>query len=137
MTVLGSNATTCSPTDTACLCVDNSYQAKVAACVQSTCTVKESLVAKRLGERQCGVPPRPQQNDVASLTVLFTITFFLVIVRLTVKFLGHGGGWGIDDWLMLMAFVSSTAHHFTARKANVIYVVILHCSLRCAPLAYI
>ncbi|KAG6357820.1 hypothetical protein INS49_013699 [Diaporthe citri] len=109
MTVLGSGATTCSPTDTACLCVDNSYQAKVAACVQSTCTVKESLVAKRLGERQCGVPPRPQQNDVASLTVLFTITFFLVIVRLTVKFLGHGGGWGIDDWLMLMAFSFSIA----------------------------
>ncbi|KAL2283109.1 hypothetical protein FJTKL_10211 [Diaporthe vaccinii] len=109
MTVLGSGATTCSPTDTACLCVDNSYQAKVAACVQSTCTVKESLVAKRLGERQCGIPPRPQQNDVASLTVLFTITFFLVIVRLTVKFLGHGGGWGIDDWLMLMAFSFSIA----------------------------
>lgn len=106
MSVLGSGATTCEPTDTACLCVDSKYQAQVAACVASTCTVKESLVAKRLGERQCGIPARRQQNDVASLTVLFTITFFLVIVRLTVKFLGHGGGWGIDDWLMLTAFVS-------------------------------
>ncbi|KAI3396297.1 hypothetical protein diail_12319 [Diaporthe ilicicola] len=103
------DATTCSPTDTACLCADDGYQAKVAACVASTCTVKEGLVAKRLGLRQCGVLPRPQQNDVASLTVMFTLTFFLVMVRLTVKFLGHGGGWGIDDWLMLMAFSFSIA----------------------------
>ncbi|KAK2601160.1 hypothetical protein N8I77_010630 [Diaporthe amygdali] len=109
MSVLGSGVTSCSPTDTACLCLDDTYQASVASCVKSTCTVKESLVAKRLGLRQCGVARRPQQNDVASLTVLFTITFFLVIVRLTVKFLGHGGGWGIDDWLMLIAFSFSIA----------------------------
>ncbi|POS72588.1 CFEM domain-containing protein [Diaporthe helianthi] len=103
--LLGSGtATTCSPTNTACLCVDESYQVSVATCVASTCTVKESLVAKRLGQRQCGVPPRRQQNDVAALTVLFAITFVLVMVRLTVKFLGQGGGWVIDDWLMLMAF---------------------------------
>ena len=71
------------------------------------CTVKESLIAKRLGSRQCGVPVT-QQNDVPVLTFVFALTSFLVMVRLLVKFLGHGGGWGVDDSLMLLSFVSCT-----------------------------
>jgi hypothetical protein len=64
-------------------------------------------VAKRLGSRQCGVPVT-QQNDVPALTFLFALTSFFVAVRLGVKFLRHGGGWGLDDWLILVSFVSHT-----------------------------
>jgi hypothetical protein len=74
-------------------------------------------VTKRLSSAQCGNPVT-QENDIAPLTFIFALTSFVVMVRLAVKFLGHGGGWGIDDWLMLISFVSYTYsihHHHTCR----------------------
>lgn len=104
-----SGISTCPATNTTCLCLDAQYQGAVSVCVQATCTVKESLVAKRLGEAQCGVPVAEQMNDIAGLTFVFCLTSLLVGVRLTVKFMGHGGGWGTDDSLILISSAFSIA----------------------------
>lgn len=65
-------------------------------------------MAKRLGNSQCGVPVT-QLNDTQALTFMFALTSLLVLVRLTVKFLGHGGGWGADDWLIFVSIVCHSA----------------------------
>lgn len=63
-------------------------------------------VAKRLRLHQCGVPPRDgypvaDPGTIAPL-VLATLLF---AIRMAAKFMGLGGGWGPDDYTIIVSWV--------------------------------
>lgn len=96
--------------DTACTCHDTPYQDWLEACVKANCTIKEQIISKNIDSRQCNVPLRTKRWDIlGAMYGLFGLASVLMIVRVTVKLMGHGGGWGWDDWLMLPAYVSDSA----------------------------
>lgn len=93
--------------DTACTCIDDPYQDWLYTCVTSNCTVKEQLMSKKISSVQCGVGEFPFVVDImVAMYALFAAASVLTIVRVVVKLMGHGGGWGMDDWLMVPAYVS-------------------------------
>lgn len=67
------------------------------------------VAAKRLGSRQCNIPihqGRPE-IDAATLVPLILATI-LVVNRAAAKLMRLGGGWGWDDYTIIVAYVSTS-----------------------------
>lgn len=93
--------------DTACTCDDHVYKEWVTVCVRANCTVKESIISANIDARQCGVGLRPHPiMVVVGIYGLYALASVLMLLRVVVKLMGHGGGWGWDDWLIVPAYVS-------------------------------
>ncbi|KAJ4395948.1 hypothetical protein N0V93_000164 [Gnomoniopsis smithogilvyi] len=91
--------------DTNCTCADTSYQDFLTTCVKANCTIKEQLISKEYGSRQCNIPKRKHPVVViVAVFLLFSLASFLMILRIIVKIMGQGGGWGMDDWLIMPAY---------------------------------
>lgn len=43
---------------------------------------------------------------MVAVFLLFALATLLMLLRITVKIMGQGGGWGMDDWLIMPAYVS-------------------------------
>ncbi|KAG7053176.1 cfem domain-containing protein [Colletotrichum scovillei] len=80
--------TTCSPTDQACLCVDPKFNAAVQPCIQSTCTIQESLIVTNATWSNCGFPYSDQTSNIHLISG--------VIAKLS--------AWGADDTVIIVAF---------------------------------
>ncbi|RHZ61812.1 uncharacterized protein CDV56_107452 [Aspergillus thermomutatus] len=108
--VLASNVTTCSSSDSLCLCGDTKYQDALTTCASTSCTVRESLLAKRLTNRACNVPVHQGRPEVEAATlvplILASIFFFN---RMAAKSMGLAGGWGADDYTIIAAYVLAVA----------------------------
>ncbi|KAL1856703.1 hypothetical protein Plec18170_003674 [Paecilomyces lecythidis] len=103
---LANNVTECAVTNTSCLCNDTAFQGNVTACVTTTCNGREQMIAKRLSDRQCGIPPhkgRPE-NDPGTIVPLILSTL-LIANRFICKFMGLGGTWGADDLTIGIAYI--------------------------------
>lgn len=104
--------------DTNCTCNDTPYQDFLTTCVKANCTIKEQLISKEYGSRQCNIPKRKHPVPViVAVFLLFALASLLMLLRITVKIMGQGGGWGLDDWLIMPAYVSNLPfnlfqHHY-------------------------
>ncbi|KAE8381625.1 hypothetical protein BDV26DRAFT_278627 [Aspergillus bertholletiae] len=96
------NASTCSSSDTACLCTDHLYHSTWERCVFVNCTVKESFTAKRLQSQQCNLPThhgRPAADP--ALIIPLCLGTILFAIRMLSKYLRIGvinHGFGKDIW---------------------------------------
>ncbi|RJE18617.1 integral membrane protein [Aspergillus sclerotialis] len=99
------STTSCSFTDTACLCADKQYQSELVDCVKKTCTTRESLTAQRLRFRECKIPQH-QGYPVADPATLAPLVLGTVLfaIRIAAKFMGLGGGWGPDDYTIIVSW---------------------------------
>lgn len=63
-------------------------------------------VTTRLNNRQCGIAPhkgRPELDSATLIPLIFSTLLFAN--RIAAKFMGLGGGWGSDDYTIIVAYV--------------------------------
>ncbi|KAK0107936.1 hypothetical protein ONS96_003722 [Cadophora gregata f. sp. sojae] len=71
---------TCTPTDTACVCTNVPLNAAVSVCVQSTCSVKQSLTTLNITHTICEDPIRDGRNSFDILSNVFGVTTGVAVV---------------------------------------------------------
>ncbi|KAM5358594.1 hypothetical protein ACJZ2D_015139 [Fusarium nematophilum] len=84
--------TTCDMTNATCLCEDVAFQSAVGQCVGSTCTVKESLIARRFSATQCHEPIRDRSAKILVTACVFTALAVVAgAIRLVIRYqvVGH------------------------------------------------
>ncbi|KAI3555603.1 integral membrane protein [Colletotrichum abscissum] len=97
-------STTCSPTDQACLCVDSKFNAAVQPCIQSTCTIQESLVVTNATWSNCGFPYSDQTSNIHLISgVVTAIGIIFIMMRMATK-IAKLSAWGADDTVIIVAF---------------------------------
>ncbi|KAK7458393.1 integral membrane protein [Colletotrichum acutatum] len=97
-------STTCSPTDQACLCVDSKFNAAVQPCIQSACTIQESLVVTDATWSNCGFPYSDQTSNIHLISgVVTAIGVIFILMRMATK-IAKLSAWGADDTVILVAF---------------------------------
>ena len=92
---------TCSPSNTTCLCTDALFQNAMAACITQSCTVKESLstyvlhpisppddavATLNLTNTLCNVPIRDRTDQIRSVAIVGIV---LAAVPATMRFIQH------------------------------------------------
>ncbi|KAE8423359.1 hypothetical protein BDV36DRAFT_243395 [Aspergillus pseudocaelatus] len=103
--LIADNSTSCASTDTTCLCGDATFQSNMTDCVSTSCTPKQTLLTTRLSNRQCGIAPhkgRPELDSATLVPLIFSTLLFAN--RIAAKFMGLGGGWGPDDYTIIVAY---------------------------------
>jgi len=71
---------TCAPTDTACVCSNVPLNAAISACVQSTCTIKQSLTTLNITHTLCEDPIRDKRTFYNILSNVFGVTSGVAVV---------------------------------------------------------
>lgn len=65
-------------------------------------------MAKRASSRQCNVPYHKGRPEVEAATLVpLILATILFLIRMTAKTIGLGGGWGSDDYTIIVAEVSN------------------------------
>lgn len=122
---------TCSPSNTTCLCTDALFQNAMAACTTASCTVKESLTTLNLTNTLCNVPVRDRTDQIRRIAIVGIV---LAAVPATMRFIQHyrrGLLFTGDDVSVVFAMISRllptqqastqrSAGHFDHRDRNVI-----------------
>ncbi|OJJ07425.1 hypothetical protein ASPVEDRAFT_56813 [Aspergillus versicolor CBS 583.65] len=70
----------CSPTDTRCICEDPALLENISGCILGACTVKEALTSQNASNTMCGVEPR----DISHITPIVTSVFMSLAIAATV-----------------------------------------------------
>lgn len=103
--MLSLNATTCTPTNTTCLCTDEFFGNVVAACVQSSCTIRDQLRVMNGTASNCGRrEPDPKNSLIAITVVLIALQTIFFVLRMLCRIV-RIAPWGWDDTTIVMAFV--------------------------------
>ncbi|KAJ5127697.1 hypothetical protein N7448_008476 [Penicillium atrosanguineum] len=105
---------TCSlSTNTTCFCASDSRVTAYLDAVESNCTVKEFFTTKRLYQKECDITPlqRPPVVNPSTLIPFILATVFFA-ARIFAKSSGLAGGWGLDDYTIIIAYVLGTAIYF-------------------------
>ncbi|KAI8676178.1 CFEM domain-containing protein [Fusarium sp. Ph1] len=97
---------TCSAADQACMCTNEQLQLEMNVCVKQTCTVKESLATANLTMTSCGAPIRDKSNQYLILSNTFAVITGLFIVQRFASKIYWKLPLGLDDWFMLITFLS-------------------------------
>ncbi|OJD16496.1 hypothetical protein AJ78_03351 [Emergomyces pasteurianus Ep9510] len=89
-----------------CYCSDVKLSTVVDKCVLGSCTVKESLTAKRISAKACGVPERDREAVIPICGVTgASIAFSTYILRMILKLPCFGEPMHADDWAITVAMV--------------------------------
>ncbi|KAJ5824909.1 hypothetical protein N7447_007249, partial [Penicillium robsamsonii] len=96
--------------DMSCFCASGSRPTALLNLVETSCTTKEFFTTKRVYEKECGITPHkgPSVVDAATLIPLILASFFFV-VRIIAKSSGLAGGWGLDDYTIIISYVLGAA----------------------------
>ncbi|KAJ5372952.1 hypothetical protein N7517_004958 [Penicillium concentricum] len=96
--------------DTSCFCASSSGPTALLDCVQTNCTTKELFTSRRLYEKECHIAPLkgPPVVDAATLIPLILASFFFLI-RMIAKCSGLAGGWGLDDYTIIVSYALGVA----------------------------
>ena len=66
------------------------------------------VAAKRLGSRQCNIPIHQGRPEIGAATLVpLILATILVMNRVAAKLMRLGGGWGWDDYTIIVAYVST------------------------------
>ncbi|KAJ5213924.1 hypothetical protein N7449_001093 [Penicillium cf. viridicatum] len=118
-TVFPSCATTCDnqlfsdcslSNNTSCFCASSTRPTALLDCAESNCTSKEFFTTKRLYEKECDITPRKGPPVVnASTLIPFILASFFFVMRMIAKSSGLAGGWGWDDYTIIVSYVIGAA----------------------------
>ncbi|KAJ5884764.1 hypothetical protein N7495_009274 [Penicillium taxi] len=92
--------------NTTCVCSPSSWATELLDCVQTECLSKDIFTTRRLWEKGCDIPilkgPSAVQGSTLVPLILATVFF---IGRIFAKSSGLAGGWGWDDYTIIVSFV--------------------------------
>ncbi|KAJ5308624.1 hypothetical protein PENANT_c065G04882 [Penicillium antarcticum] len=96
--------------NTTCFCESDTRPTALLNCVESKCTTKEYFTTRRLYEQKCDITPLqgPSLVQGGTMVPLVLATFFFV-ARMIAKSSGLAGGWGWDDYTIIVSFVLGIA----------------------------
>ncbi|KAJ5754499.1 hypothetical protein N7533_004042 [Penicillium manginii] len=94
-----------------CFCASDSRPSALLSCVESNCTTKEFFTTKRQYENECDITPLKGPP-------VFLLRFFFV-ARIFAKSSGLAGGWGWDDYTIIVSYFMGVAIY-----AIYVYIVI-------------
>ncbi|KAK4135983.1 hypothetical protein BT67DRAFT_228426 [Trichocladium antarcticum] len=100
---------TCPPTNADCLCTNDKFNNAATECIQSSCTIKESLAAKNITSRTCGVTPTSDGSLIPLYSIFIGLAVIAVILRLVARVLTQAYFWW-DDFSNLFGFIGSAAY---------------------------
>ncbi|KAK1141823.1 hypothetical protein N8T08_008488 [Aspergillus melleus] len=88
----------------------SSYRDNLLSSVNLNCTTKEEFITKRLSAQVCGIEQRkgPAAIDGSTLAP-FILGALFFIIRIGAKSLGLAGGWGWDDYTIIVSFMLGLA----------------------------
>ncbi|KLJ12295.1 hypothetical protein EMPG_12638 [Blastomyces silverae] len=99
----------CAPTDVKCMdtCTNHQLEAKIAPCVERTCTVRESLTTKRISDLKCG---RPIRDRTKLISVTGVVGGGLALLAFSLRMMArlpffNGGPFGMDDAMIIIAMI--------------------------------
>ncbi|KAL6159828.1 hypothetical protein ACJBU6_02247 [Exserohilum turcicum] len=96
----------CEPTDTICICMDEQLQANVGTCLLQACTLKQALSTKNATATVCHAPIRYSgENARVSNIILAVVTAVCALTRLVYKAIVSAGELGYDDYSVLAAVI--------------------------------
>ncbi|KAK3319855.1 hypothetical protein B0T19DRAFT_273425 [Cercophora scortea] len=95
---------TCTLTDVNCICSTASLNNAAAACMMTTCTVRESLTAKNITSHLCGVEPDNDDEIVTIFAVFISLTMVAVALRVLARILTSAYFWW-DDLFNLFGLI--------------------------------
>ncbi|KAJ3537025.1 hypothetical protein NM208_g6480 [Fusarium decemcellulare] len=97
----------CTPTDQTCICTNEQFQQTWTGCVASNCTIPETLTTQNASVAYCDAPTRDRTgNYIASSITLASIAGVFVVIRFAYKIFIGSLGFGLDDWLVLVAMIT-------------------------------
>ena len=101
------SGSTCTSDDISCYCTpDNGLRGVSAACLQAKCTVKELLSALNVTAVMCDDPVRDRGPRTKLMALIFApIALVTLILRLGIKAFGKAGGYGWDDYTIIICAV--------------------------------
>ncbi|KAH5398042.1 hypothetical protein HBI23_132680 [Parastagonospora nodorum] len=98
------NQTICAPTNTTCICLSAPLTLSLQTCIQSSCTLKETLRSINTTNAQCGIPIKDRTHALITTNVVFGSLALLALgIRVLVSLQQHIWGW--DDWCVVGAWV--------------------------------
>ncbi|KAK9424080.1 hypothetical protein SUNI508_03568 [Seiridium unicorne] len=105
--VVGVSGSSCSLSNTTCVCTNAPLQQNITLCVTEKCTITQALFTKNVTETICQAPVRNKQQLSYVLTVTFgVISAASVLARLGFKILVQHMQPSLDDWFILITFLS-------------------------------
>ncbi|KAK9412993.1 hypothetical protein SUNI508_12188 [Seiridium unicorne] len=97
-------SSTCSLTNTTCICTNVPLNDAISACVQANCTIREQIAVERYSKYTCGAPSRDRTTLVWVIGLVFGILGLVGFgLRVASRVLVGGLTWGPDDWAMTLA----------------------------------
>lgn len=85
-------------------------------------------MAQRANARQCNVPYHNGHPEVEAATLVpLILATILFLVRMTAKTIGLGGGWGSDDYTIIVAEVRN---RYTFTRLSLTMIDPRNCSVR-------
>ncbi|OQD85181.1 hypothetical protein PENSOL_c105G01028 [Penicillium solitum] len=96
--------------NTSCFCASSSRPTALLDCAESDCTSKEFFTTKRLYEKECDITPRKGPAVVKASTLIpFILASFFFVMRMVAKSSGLAGGWGWDDYTIIVSYIIGVA----------------------------
>ncbi|CAI7666395.1 uncharacterized protein N7487_008143 [Penicillium crustosum] len=96
--------------NTSCFCASSSRPTALLDCAESNCTSKEFFTTKRLYEKECDITPRKGPAVINASTLFpFILASFFFVARMIAKSSGLAGGWGWDDYTIIVSYVIGAA----------------------------
>ncbi|KAF3018019.1 hypothetical protein E8E15_006864 [Penicillium rubens] len=93
-----------------CFCASDSRPTALLDCVESNCTTKEFFTTKRLYEQECDITPLEGPPVVKVSTLIpFILASVFFIARMIAKSSGLAGGWGWDDYTIIVSYILGVA----------------------------
>ncbi|KAF2634256.1 hypothetical protein P280DRAFT_485620 [Massarina eburnea CBS 473.64] len=104
--ISGVSKSTCELSDFYCIARNKDLNTEITICVQSSCSIRESLTTKNFTESAFGAPQRDHTHLVSYLGVIGgSFAILAVILRVSARLPFLGGIWGWDDWAILVAMI--------------------------------
>jgi len=101
-------ATTCSASNTTCLCGSDSYRASVSSCVEQSCILEQALTIQNVTFSACGLAARDRSGEYVVVSLVFgIISTVIAIIRLVHKIAIIRKQFEIDDCLILLVVAVS------------------------------
>ncbi|KAH6696592.1 putative integral membrane protein [Leptodontidium sp. MPI-SDFR-AT-0119] len=102
---------TCTVDDSNCICTDATLNEQAGLCVQSTCTVKESLTTMNISATECGAPVRDRSKSFDAITIIFGSSSLVAVILRVISRHWFNFSLGLDD-VFIVGIVVVSANGF-------------------------
>lgn len=97
----------CATTNKTCICTNEQFHQTLMGWVAGNCTIPETLTTQNASLAYCGAPTRDRSDKyIISSITLAAIAAVFVVIRFAYKFFIATIGFGLDDWLVLVAMIT-------------------------------